>query len=151
MNIKSSWSTKDLQSLTDIKNHKFIYDGYEYCWIRKLEDKWERHFILNFTDKKKAFHYLKFNLDNWQKELTYRLKISVRSDGFKQLKRMLHVQEKTINTANSNLPTIEKINHIKLINEGITVNQLSNLLNINKSIIYRHIRTLKQRGTLYSA
>ena len=59
MITKTSWSTEHLQSLTQIKNHKILFDGYEYYWVRKLEDKWERHFILNFANKKKAFHYLK--------------------------------------------------------------------------------------------
>ena len=51
---KTSWSTEDLQMLTQVDNHKIMYDGYEYYWLRKLEDDWERHFILNFTNKKKA-------------------------------------------------------------------------------------------------
>ena len=53
MNYKTSWSTEDLKSLTNVKNHKFVFDGYEYTWHRKLKDDWEIHFIRNFTDKKK--------------------------------------------------------------------------------------------------
>ena len=64
---------------------------------------------------------------------------------------MLDIQEKTIKTANSTLPTIEKINHIKLIKEDISIEELERLLDIKRSIIYRHIRTLKRRGTLFSA
>jgi Fic family protein len=148
---KTSWSTEDLQMLTQVDNHKIMYDGYEYYWLRKLEDDWERHFILNFTNKKKAFHYLKYNIDKWQKELNVRLEKTVIADSYKQLERMLDTQEKTIKMANSSLPTIEKINHIKLIKEGISTEELSSLLKVKKSIIYRHIRTLKSRGTLFSA
>ena len=150
-NIKTSWSTEHLQMLTQVDNHKIMYDGFEYYWLRKLEDDWERHFILNFEDSKKAFHYLKYNIDKWQKELNNRLEITVRAKSYKELERMLEVQEKTTKTANSVLPTIEKINHIKLINEGVSAEELSSLLNVKKSIIYRHIRTLKSRGTLFSA
>ena len=150
-NIKTSWSTEHLQMLTQVDNHKIMYDGYEYYWLRKLEDNWERHFILNFTNKKKAFHYLKYNIDKWQKELNNRLEITVRAKSYKELERMLDVQEKTTKTVNSVLPTIEKINHIRLINEGVSAEELSSLLNVKKSIIYRHIRTLKSRGTLFSA
>ena len=32
MIIKTSWSTEHLQSLTQIKNHKILFDGYEYYW-----------------------------------------------------------------------------------------------------------------------
>jgi len=150
-NIKTSWSTEHLQMLTQVDNHKIMYDGYEYYWLRKLEDNWERHFVLNFTNKKKAFHYLKYNIDKWQKELNNRLEITVRAKSYKELERMLDVQEKTTKTVNSVLPTIEKINHIRLINEGVSAEELSSLLNVKKSIIYRHIRTLKSRGTLFSA
>ena len=150
-NIKTSWSTEHLQMLTQVDNHKIMYDGFEYYWLRKLEDDWERHFILNFEDSKKAFHYLKYNIDKWQKELNNRLEITVRAKSYKELERMLDVQEMTTKTANSVLPTIEKINHIKLINEGVSAEELSSLLNVKKSIIYRHIRTLKSRGTLCSA
>ena len=151
MIIKTSWSTEDLKTLTQVDNHKIMFDGYEYYWIRKLKDDWERHFILNFEDSKKAFHYLKFTIGMWQQELNKRLEITVRAKSYKELERMLYIQEKTTKTVNSVLPTIEKINHIKLINEGISAEELSSLLKVKKSIIYRHIRTLKSRGTLFSA
>jgi len=150
-NAKTSWSTDDLKTLTQVDNHKIMFDGYEYYWIRKLKDDWERHFILNFEDSKKAFHYLKFTIGMWQQELNKRLEITVRAKSYKELERMLYIQEKTTKTVNSVLPTIEKINHIKLINEGISAEELSSLLKVKKSIIYRHIRTLKSRGTLFSA
>tara|TARA_B100000795_G_scaffold247973_1_gene214525 strand:+ start:136 stop:594 length:459 start_codon:yes stop_codon:yes gene_type:complete len=150
-NAKTSWSTEDLKTLTQVDNHKIMFDGYEYYWIRKLKDDWERHFILNFEDSKKAFHYLKFTIGMWQQELNKRLEITVRAKSYKELERMLYIQEKTTKTVNSVLPTIEKINHIKLINEGISAEELSSLLKVKKSIIYRHIRTLKSRGTLFSA
>ena len=150
-NAKTSWSTEDLKTLTQVDNHKIMFDGYEYYWIRKLKDDWERHFILNFEDSKKAFHYLKFTIGMWQQELNKRLEITVRAKSYKELERMLYIQEKTTKTVNSVLPTIEKINHIKLINEGISAEKLSSLLKVKKSIIYRHIRTLKSRGTLFSA
>jgi len=150
-NVKTSWSTEHLKILTQVDNHKIMYDGYEYYWLSKLEDDWERHFILNFEDSKKAFHYLKYNIDKWQNELNVRLEKTVVAESYKQLIKMLDTQEKITKTVNSVLPTIEKINHIKLINEGVSAEELSSLLNVKKSIIYRHIRTLKSRGTLFSA
>ena len=150
-NIKTSWSTEHLQMLTQVDNHKIMYDGFEYYWLRKLEDDWERHFILNFEDSKKAFHYLKYNIDKWKEELNVRLEKTVVAESYKQLIKMLDTQEKITKTVNSVLPTIEKINHIRLIKEDISAVELSSLLKVKKSIIYRHIRTLKRRGTLCSA
>lgn len=151
MGYKTSWSTKDLKSLTNVENHTFMFDGYEYTWYRKLKDEWELHFILNFKDRKKAFNYLKYNISRWNKELNKRLDSENRAGAYKHIERMLDVQEKTYSIAHSNLPTIEKINHIRLINKDVSVDKLSSILKLNKSIIYRHIRTLKSRGTLLCA
>ena len=151
MSIKSIWTTEDLQSLTQIDNHKIMFDGYEYYWVRKLKDKWERHYIINFKDKKKAFSYLKYSIGKWEKELVKRISKVERIASYKEIERILYIQEKTFKIANSMLPTIEKINHLKLVNKGITADELSNLLNLKTSIVYRHIRTLKSKGTLLCA
>ena len=151
MEFKTSWSDEDLKSLTKVENHTFMFDGYEYTWYRKLKDEWELHFILNFTERNKAFNYLKYNISKWKKELNKRTDSEDRAGAYKHIERMLDVQEKTYSIAHSNLPTIEKINHIRLINKDVSVDKLSSILKLNKSIIYRHIRTLKSRGTLLCA
>ena len=128
-----------------------MFDGYEYYWLRKLNEEWERHFILNFKTKKKAFSYLKYNIVKWNEELL-KLKNKLENNAsYKELERMLDVQVKTHRIVNSGMPTIERINHIRLINEEITTSELSNLLDVKLSIIYRHLRTLKSRGTLLCA
>ena len=151
MTRKSKWTLEELESLTKIKNHRIMFDGYEYYWVRKLNEKWERHFILNFKTKEKAFSYLKYNIGKWRKELL-KLKNELENNAsYKDLERILDVQVKTYKIVNSGMPTIERINHIRLVNEDITALELSNLLDVKSSIIYRHLRTLKDRGTLLCA
>ena len=151
MTRKSKWTLEELESLTKIKNHKIMFDGYEYYWVRKLNEEWERHFILNFKTKEKAFSYLKYNIGKWRKELL-KLKNKLENNAsYKDLERILDVQVKTYKIVNSGMPTIERINHISLVNEDITVSELSKLLDVKSSIIYRHFRTLKNRGTLLCA
>ena len=151
MTRKSKWTLEELESLTKIKNHRIMFDGYEYYWVRKLNEKWERHFIINFKTKEKAFSYLKYNIGKWRKELL-KLKNKLENNAsYKDLERILDVQVKTYKIVNSGMPTIERINHIRLVNEDITVSELSNLLDVKSSIIYRHFRTLKNRGTLLCA
>ena len=151
MDFKTSWSNDDLRKLIIVDNHKIVYDGYEYTWYRKLEDNWEIHFIRNFSNRKKAFAYLKYNISKWTRELNKRVEDENRGGAYKHIEKMLDNQEKTYSIAFSSLPTIEKINHIRLINEDVSVDELSSILKLNKSIIYRHIRTLKSRGTLLCA
>ena len=145
------WSIEDLKILTQIKNHKIMFDGYEYYWISKLKDEWEKHFILNFKDKEKAISYLKYSLAKWDKDLYNKTIKEERTSSYREIIRMLNIQEKIFKITKSSLPTIEKINHIRLVNKGITVNELSNLLNLKSSIVYRHIRKLESRGTLLCA
>ena len=145
------WSIEDLKILTQIKNHKIMFDGYEYYWISKLKDEWEKHFILNFKDKEKAISYLKYSLVKWDKDLYNKTIKEERTSSYREIIRMLNIQEKIYKITKSSLPTLEKINHIRLVSKGITADELSKLLSLKNSIIYRHIRTLKERGTLLCA
>ena len=39
MERKTQWTTEELESLIQINNHRIMFDGYEYFWVRMLEDK----------------------------------------------------------------------------------------------------------------
>ena len=67
------------------------------------------------------------------------------------MKEHVKSQEKIHKIAKSTLPTIEKINFIRLENPNISKHQICELLDIKASMYYRHLRKLKQRGTLFSA
>lgn len=151
MERKTQWTTEELQSLIQINNHRIMFDGYEYFWVRMLEDKWERHFILNLSNKRKAFSYLKYNIGKWNKELLKRKKITDRITSYKELETILHTQEQTHKILNSEMPTIEKINHLRLVNNEVSATELSKMLEVSSSMIYRHIRNLEERGSLLCA
>ena len=151
MERKTQWTTEELESLIQINNHRIMFDGYEYFWVRMLEDKWERHFILNLSNKRKAFSYLKYNIGKWNKELLKRKKITDRITSYKELETILHTQEQTHKILNSEMPTIEKINHLRLVNNEVSATELSKMLDVSSSMIYRHIRNLEERGSLLCA
>lgn len=149
--LKTSWSTSQLQLLTNINNHKFMFDGYEYRWMHNINDKWEIHFIEPFKSYKKGFSYLRFALNLWDKELKTRINKTDRQEFFINVGEYHKTEEKIRKIAKSSLPTIEKINFMRLENPNIGRYQVCELLDIKDSIYYRHLRTLKQRGTLLSA
>ena len=151
MERKTQWTTEELESLIQINNHRIMFDGYEYFWVRKLKDKWERHYILNFSNKRKAFSYLKYNIGKWNRELLKRKNITDRITSYKELEDILRTQEQTHKILNSEMPTIEKITHLRLVNKGVSAIELSKMLNVSSSIIYRHIRNLEERGSLLCA
>ena len=149
--IYYSWTDEELKSLTDVYNHKIMFDGYEYIWMVKLNGDWSKHSFQNFETYRKAVHYLRFHLHLWDKELHKRKHKKKRKDLFSEMKKHVKSQEKIYKIAKSRMPTIEKINFIRLENPNISKHQICELLDIKASIYYRHLRTLKQRGTLFSA
>ena len=70
---------------------------------------------------------------------------------FKEMEEEFKSQDKIRGIAKSTLPTIEKINFMRLENTKIEMYQVCELLGIKSSIYYRHLRTLKERSTLFSA
>ena len=42
MGRKTQWTTEVLESLIQINNHRIMFDGCEYLWVRMFEDKWVR-------------------------------------------------------------------------------------------------------------
>ena len=149
--IYYSWTDEELKLLTDVYNHKIMFDGYEYIWMVKLNGDWSKHSFQNFETYGKAVHYLRFHIYLWDKELHKRKHKKKRKDFFSEMKKHIISQEKIYKIAKSRMPTIEKINFIRLENPNISKHQICELLDIKASIYYRHLRTLKQRGTLFSA
>ena len=149
--IYYSWTDEELKLLTDVYNHKIMFDGYEYIWMVKLNGDWSKHSFQNFETYGKAVHYLRFHMSLWDKELHKRKHKKKRKDFFSEMKKHVKSQEKIYKIAKSRMPTIEKINFIRLENPNISKHQICELLDIKASIYYRHLRTLKQRGTLFSA
>ena len=68
----TSWSYDKLKQLTLPKNHRAIFDGFEYVWQSKIDGVWNRHYILNFNTLKKYESYLLYNIARWSTELKNR-------------------------------------------------------------------------------
>ena len=150
-NEYKSWSTNQLRLLTAKDNHKIMFDGYEYIWMNKIDGEWKRHCIFNYANRKRAYSHMKYSLSQWDKELIRRVNKYERNQFFKEMEEEFKSQDKIRGIAKSTLPTIEKINFMRLENPHISKYQVCELLDIKASIYYRYLRTLKQRGTLLSA
>ena len=68
----TSWSYDKLKQLTLPKNHRAIFDGFEYVWQSKVDGVWSRHYIINFESLRKYESYLLFNISRWSTELRNR-------------------------------------------------------------------------------
>ena len=61
----TSWSTEELNNLKEITNHKVVYDGYEFVWMSRPNNKWLRHFVSNFEDYNKPMSWIHHHTYNW--------------------------------------------------------------------------------------
>jgi hypothetical protein len=138
--LKTSWSDEDLKKLCEPTNHRIRYDGYEYVWEHRVNgNKWELHSVWLKDNFNKLYANMKFWLYQWSKELTER-KIKSAESYFAEMTKYLKATEVAIHIKNSDLTTKAKIKEIKKELPSVTVKFLSDLLNISRQIIHRHIK-----------
>ena len=94
---------------------------------------------------------MKYSLSQWDKELIRRVNKYERNQFFKEMEEEFKSQDKIRGIAKSTLPTIEKINFMRLENPKIEMYQVCELLGIKSRMYFRHLEKLKKRGTLFSA
>ena len=137
---KTSWSTKDLESLCIPENHKIIFDGYEYWWYHKIHgNKWDLHYINGFEDWKKPYSWLQTALYRWSKELTDR-KVKTASSYFYQMKQDLENTKQVMDISNNKrLKTKEKIKLIMELMPKQTVQYVADVLKISRQAVHRHL------------
>ena len=68
------WSAEHLKELKELTNHKVIWDGYEYVWMSKRDNKWQRHYVRNFDNYNTPMSWIFFNLSKWNNEYNERSK-----------------------------------------------------------------------------
>lgn len=136
--IKTSWSDSDLEKLTNPKNHRIRFDGYEYVWEHKINKSWERHAIHNFEDYKRPYVSLQSWLWNWSKELMER-KMKQASDYFKDMETYLKNTKKVLEIKNGPYKTKKKIQMIQELMPSETVTFIADVLDISRQAVHKHI------------
>jgi hypothetical protein len=63
-----SWSTNELSQLQNYDNHKITYDGFNYIWECKLNNKWQKRSITLYDCPKRALSELHYSLSIFKKE-----------------------------------------------------------------------------------
>ena len=130
----SSWTTENLRDLKEVTNHKVIYDSYEFVWMSKIDNKWSRHYIVNFKDYKTPMSWIHFNLTVWNNEYIKR-----QSKYLRDMKEELEVDIKiTEISRESSVRTKEKIREIIELKPNISNKQISEILGVTIRTIERH-------------
>lgn len=131
---KTSWSTEHLKQLKDITNHKVIYDGYEFVWMSKLDNKWNRHYVANFTNYNKPMSWIHVNVYKWNKEYKNR-----HSKYLEDMRKSLEIDIRIKEISRiANIKTKQKIKEILNLKPDITNKDISDILGVTIRTIERH-------------
>tara|TARA_R110002050_G_scaffold278983_1_gene425309 strand:+ start:99 stop:509 length:411 start_codon:yes stop_codon:yes gene_type:complete len=129
----TNWTTEQLRNLKEVTNHKVIYDGYEFVWMSKPEDKWLRHYISNFEDYNKPMSWIHHHTYNWGVE--YRAR---QAKYLEDMRRSLDVDVKIrAISKEATIKTKEKIMEILQLKPSISNKDIAEVLGVTvKSVEY---------------
>lgn len=128
------WSTEHLKELKELTNHKVIWDGYEYVWMSKRDNKWQRHYVRNFDNYNTPMSWIFFNLSKWNNEYNERSK-----QYLKKMQLDLETEVKiTEISREASIKTKEKIHQILKLKPNISNKEISDILGVTIRTIERH-------------
>ena len=136
--IKTSWSDNDLEKLTDPKNHRIRFDGYEYVWEHKINNSWERHAVNNFEDWKRPYASLQYWLWNWSKELMER-KMKYANEYLKHMKAYFKNTQRVVEIKNGPYKTKRKIEMIQELMPSESITFIADVLDISRQAVHKHL------------
>lgn len=140
--LMTNWNDDELYKLCDANNHRIKYTGFDYVWEHNINGKWELHSIYRYKNWKKHYRNLKFWLNQWSRELSDR-RVNKSKDCLDSIKNHLKSMEDVIEIANSNMKTSAKIKEILNIMPNETVTFISNVLNVSRQSIHKHLKNKK--------
>ena len=135
----TSWSIEHLKQLKEITNHKVIYDGYEFVWMSKIDNKWDRQYIENFTDYNTPMSWIHFCIDKWSKEYNSRPHKYI-----KDMQTNLEIEIKIREISReANIRTKNKIKEILKLKPSMSNKEISDVLGVTIKSIEYHKSNLK--------
>ena len=79
-----NWSTDELGQLQNMDNHRITYDGFNYIWECKLNNKWKKRSITLYETTTRALSELHYSLSIFKKEYdkrqTFAREVELRED-----------------------------------------------------------------------
>ena len=135
----SSWSIEHLRQLKEITNHKVVYDGYEFVWLSKLDNKWSRHYIRNFTDYNTPMSWIYFCIAKWNKEYLDR-----QNSYIIDMRKELDIEIKiTEISRDAKAKTKAKIKEIIELKPNISNKDIADILGVTIKSIEYHKNSMK--------
>lgn len=143
---KTSWSYENLKELTLPKNHRVIFDGFEYVWESKTGGSWSRHYIINFDSVKKYESYLLYNISRWTTEVKDRKDDFIRNEirkKRKDLKAKNKELKKIVTIYKKPLKNLKKIKMILEVNSSVSNKDIYTAIGLSKTQFYNYINKIQ--------
>lgn len=141
----TSWSYDKLKQLTQPKNHRAIFDGFEYVWQSRIEGVWSRHYILNFESLRKYESYLLFNISRWSTEITNRdtamLLKQIKEDRIVENKKRRELK-KIVTIFKKPLKKEKRIEMILDVSSSVSNKEIYKAIGLSKSQFYNYINKI---------
>jgi hypothetical protein len=131
------YNLKELEQLANANNHDIKFDGFEFHWFSRIDNKWSLHCIKPFETHLKALSYIRYWLVKYSQE------IANNEAMFERITNNVINDVRIYDIAKSDLKTIEKVTAILDIKPYLNQTEISDYLGISKMAISKHLRKLK--------
>lgn len=131
------YTLKQLEQLANVNNHDIKFDGYDYWWFSRIDNKWSLHCIKPFKTHLKALSYIKYWLFKYSQE------VANNEAMFERITTNVMNDVRIYDIVNSKLKTIDKVVAILDIKPYLNQTDISEYLRISKMAISKHFRKLK--------
>tara|TARA_R110000823_G_scaffold247039_1_gene370869 strand:- start:329 stop:784 length:456 start_codon:yes stop_codon:yes gene_type:complete len=143
----TSWPYEDLKSLTNLLNHKSVFDGYSYVWKAKIKGKWINQSVKLFDTEKEYKSVLIFTMYRWSKELQDRDNKIFKDTQLKELKTKKELDKKyktIVKISSKNLKPLKKIELILEVANDVPNEMIYKAIGISKATFYRHLNYINK-------
>ena len=133
------FSISELKKLSNIENHKIIYDGYDYWWQSVKDKEFTLHCIKPFKNPTEA----KAHIIYWL--LIYMQELNKKENYLDKMLNELMIEVKIKNICkDKKLKSKAKIKQVLFIKPNITPIELSKLLEVTTMAISKQLKSIKQ-------
>lgn len=132
------FALKEVEQLSNPRNHDIRFDGYDYWWYSCINGKWSIHCIKPFETHLKALSHIKYWLIKYAQEVANNEAI------FNNMINKVMNDVRIYDIArNENLKTIDKVTAILDIKPYLNQTEISEYLGITKMSISKHFKKIK--------
>ncbi len=145
---RTNWSDRDLQKLSQYRNHRIIFDGFNYIWQHRLKgNKWETHSIDCYPEPLRPLHEIHYWTSKYRKELSER-QSKQDSIYYREMKLYLYRINKVKRLRdNRKIKTRDKVKVIMNLIPEMSTAGIAELLNISRQMVHRHQAEISRGNT----